>query len=93
MRRFRYAVFDTGKARRDARGRWRVEGPGLKPPLVFDERSEAQAVRQALEQAFQAGRAMTRDTLEPIGKPTSATARDTDPNIGDMHTITLVRGR
>ncbi len=42
---------------RAAKGKWRVEGPGLNPPLHFDDRTRAKVVERALQQAYDAGKA------------------------------------
>lgn len=80
-----YIAFKTTGPDRYKRGPWKIEGPGLKPALFFRDSADAKAVRRALEQAFEAGRGRTRETLEGIGERVDE--EDTDPGVAHLGTI------
>lgn len=87
-----YHAFNTEGPDTATRGRWKIEGPGLKPALFFTDRTTAMVVLRALEQALEAGRGRTRDTLEPIGRPAAVSESDgTDPDAATARTITEIR--
>lgn len=87
-----YHAFNTEGPDTTTRGRWKIEGPGLRPALFFDDRTTAAVVVRALEQALEAGRGRTRDTLEPIGRlATKSEDERTDPDAGTARTITEIK--